>query len=57
MGNAIGCCAEEGGGVLEKPADVSLTGNKKVMFGKPNNETESDEDDYSTEGNQHQYFV
>ena len=58
MGNAIGCCAEESGGVLEKAEDINLTGNKKVMFGKKNhNETDSEEDDYSTEGNIHQQYV
>ena len=57
MGNAIGCCAEESGGVLEKAEDIGLSGNKKVMFGKKlQNETDSDED-YTTEGNFHQYYV
>jgi len=37
MGNALGCCSEEDGQVLDRPAGgvEGVTGKKK-LFGKPN---------------------
>ena len=52
MGNALGCCADQSDIVTEKKSPTGGITTKKVMFGKkrPNEETESSEEDQSVEG-------
>jgi len=50
MGNAIGCCADEGNGaILEKGENINLSG-RKVLFGK----TQHDASDSSDEGDSYE---